>query len=75
MINSQNAKSEDLLAVIITSIFKEESSISAWMSSTEVTNNELPKLPLYDLKSIRHWQVELHVIQFIAWNISACSFL
>ena len=38
IINSQNVKSEHLLAVIITSVFKEESSVSAWTSSTEVAN-------------------------------------
>ena len=37
-INSQNVKSEHLSAVII----------------TEVTNTGLPKLPLDDLKSLRH---------------------
>ena len=75
IINSQNSKSEHLLTVIITSVFKEESSISAWTSSTEVTNTRLPKLPLDDLKSLRHQLTELHVIQVIAWNISVCSFL
>ena len=75
MINSQNVESEHLLVVIITSVFKAESSVSAWTSSTEVTNSELLKLPLDDLKSLRHRLVELHVIQFIAWNISVCSFL
>ena len=54
IINSQNVESEHLLAVIITSIFKEESSVSAWMSSTEVANTGLPKLPPDDLKSLRH---------------------
>ena len=38
IINSQNVESEHLLAVIITSIFKEESSVSAWTNSTEVDN-------------------------------------
>ena len=75
MINSQNVKSEHLLAVIITLVFKEESSISAWTSSTEVANTVLPKLPLDYLKSLRHQSSELHVIQVIAWNISICSFL
>ena len=42
IINSQNVKSEHLLAVIITSAFKEESSVSAWTSSTEVSNTGLP---------------------------------
>ena len=46
IINSQNVKSEHLLPVIITSVFKEESSVSAWTSSTEVANTGLPKLPL-----------------------------
>ena len=46
-INSQNVKSEHLLAVIITSVFKEECSVSAWMSSTEVANTGLPRLPLH----------------------------
>ena len=71
IINSQNVKSEHLLVVIIPS-FKEESSVSAWTSSTEVANTELLKLPLDDLKSFRHRQAELHVIQVIAWNISIC---
>ena len=62
IINSQNVKSEHLLAVIITSVFKEENSVSAWTSSTEVTNTGLPKLPLGDLKSLRHRLAELHVI-------------
>ena len=73
--NSQNVKSEHLSAVIITSIFKEVNSVSAWTSSTEVTSTGLPKLPLDDLKSLRHWLAELHVIQVIAWNINLCSFL
>ena len=75
IINSQNVKSEHLLAVIITSVFKEENSVSAWTSFTEVTNTGLPKLPLDDLKSFKHRLAELHVIQVIAWNVSACSFL
>ena len=75
IINTQNVKSEHLSAVIITSAFKEESSVSAWMSSTEVTNTGLPKLPLDNLKSLRHRLAELFVIQVIAWNVSACSFL
>ena len=54
IINTQNVKSEHLLAVIITSVFKEESSVSAWTSSTEVDNTGLPKLQLDDLKSLRH---------------------
>ena len=42
IINSQNVKSEHLLAVIITSaVSKEENSISAWMSSTEVASPTL----------------------------------
>ena len=72
IINSQNVKSEHLLAVIITSVFKEESSVSAWTSSIEVANTGLPKLPLDDLKSFRHWLAELHVIQVITWNICMC---
>ena len=75
IINSQNVKSEHLLAIVITSVFKEESSVSAWMSSTEVANIGLPKLPLDDLKSLRHWLAELHVIQVIVWNTSVYSFL
>ena len=75
IINSENIKSEHLLAVIITSVFKEESTVSTWTSSTEVTNTGLPKLPLDDLKSLRHRLAEVHVIQVIAWNISVCSFL
>ena len=72
IINSQDVKSEHLLAVIIASVFKEESSVSAWTSSTEVDNTGLPKLPLDDLKSLRHWLAELHVIQVIAWNNYKC---
>ena len=49
-------------ADIITSDFKEESSVSAWMSSTEVANSGLSKLPLNDLKSLRHCLAELHGI-------------
>ena len=75
IINSQNVKSEHLLAVVIASVFKEESPFSTWTSSTKVANTGLPKLPLDDLKSRRHWLAELHVIQVIAWNISVCSFL
>ena len=75
IINSENVKSEHLLAVIITLVFKEESSVSTWMNSTEVANTGLPKLPLKDLKSLRHRQAKLHVIQVIPWNLSVCSFL
>ena len=70
IINSQNVESQQLLAVIITSVFKEESSVSTWMSSTEVTNTGLPKLPLDNLKSLRRRLAELHAIQVIARNIS-----
>ena len=52
MINSQNVKSVQMSAVIITSVFREENSISAWMSSTEVTNTGLPKPLLNDQKSL-----------------------
>ena len=75
VINSKNVKLEHLLAVIITAVFKEESSVSAWTNSTEITNTELLKLPLDGLKSLRHWLSELHVIQVITWNIRVCSFL
>ena len=75
IINSQNVKSAHLSVVIVTSVFKEESSVSAWTSSTEVANTGLPKLPLGDLKSLRHQLIELHVIHVIAWNVSLCSFL
>ena len=75
IINSQNVKSEHLLAVIITSVFKEASSVSSWTSSTEVANTGLPNLKLDDLKSLRHRLAELHVIQVIAWNVSVCNFL
>ena len=34
IINIQNVESEHLLAVIITSVFEKESSVSAWTSST-----------------------------------------
>ena len=67
IINSQNVKSEYLLAVIITSVFKEESSVSAWTSSIEVANTglpKLPKLPLDDLKSLRHRLAELHACSY-----------
>ena len=40
----------NLLAVIITSVFKEENFVSARMSSREVANTGLPKLLLDDLK-------------------------
>ena len=70
IINRQNVKSEHLLAVIITSVFKEKRSAFAWTSSTEVAKTGLPKLPLDDLKLLRHRLAELHVIQVIAWNIS-----
>ena len=73
--NSQNVESEHLLAVIITSVFKEESSVSTWTSFTEVANTGLPKLPLDDMESLRHQLAELHVILVIAWNVSVCSFL
>ena len=63
IINSQNVKSEHLSAVIIISVFKEESSVSAWTSSTDVANTGLRKLPLGNL---RHQLIELHVIQVIA---------
>ena len=75
IINSHNVESEHLLAVIITSVFKKESSVSAWKSSSDVTNTGLPKLPLDDLKYLRHRLAELYVIQVIAWNISVYSFL
>ena len=75
LINSQNVKLEHLLAVIITSVFKEENSVSTWMSSTEVANSGPSKLPLDDLKSLRHLLAKLHIIQVIAWNINVCSFL
>ena len=66
IINSQNVELEHLLAVIITSVFKEESSVSAWASSTKVTNTGLPKLSMDDLKPLRHQHSKLHVIQVIA---------
>ena len=54
--NSQNVELEHLLAVIIISASKEESSRSVfvWKSSTEVASTQLPKLPLDDLKCLRH---------------------
>ena len=63
IIDSQNVKSEHLLAVVITLLFNEESSVSPRTSSTEVANTRLPKLPLDNLKSIslRHL-AELHAI-------------
>ena len=75
IIDSQNVKSEHLLAVIITSVFKEESSVSACTSSTVISNTGLPKLPLDDLKSLRHQLAEPHVMHVIAWNINVCSFV
>ena len=75
IINIQNVKLEHLLAVIITSVLKVENSVSTWMSFTEVANTGLPKVPLGDLKSLRHRLAELYVIQVIAWNISICRFL
>ena len=75
IINSQNVKLEHLLAVTITSVFKEENFVSAWTSFMEVAKTGLPKLPLDDPKCLRHWLAELHVIQVIAWNISVCTFL
>ena len=62
IINNQNVESEHLLVVVIISLFKEESSVSAWTSSTEATNTGLPKLPVDDLKSLKHRLAELHVI-------------
>ena len=62
IINNQNVESEHLLVVVIISLFKEESSVSAWTSSTQVTNTGLLKLPVDDLKSLRHRLAELHVI-------------
>ena len=41
IINSQNVKTEHLLAVILTSVFKEESSVSTRTSSTEVAKTGL----------------------------------
>ena len=61
IINSQNVKSVHLLAIIITSVFKEKSPVSIWTSFTEVANTGLPKLPLDDLKSLRHRLTALHV--------------
>ena len=74
IINSQDVQSEHLSAVFITSVFKEESSISIWTSSTGIDNTVLLELPLNNLKSLRHWLAELHVIQVIAWNINVYSF-
>ena len=62
IINNQNVESEHLLVVIIISLFKDESSVSAWTSSTEVTNTGLPKLTVDGLKSLKHRLAELHVI-------------
>ena len=62
IINNQNVESEHLLVVIIIPLFKDESSVSAWTSSTEVTNTGLPKLTVEGLKSLKHWLAELHVI-------------
>ena len=74
IISNQTVKSEHLSVIMITSVFKEEISVSTWTSSTEVSNTRLPKLPLNDLISLRHQLAELHVIQVIAWNISVCNF-
>ena len=72
IINSQNVKLEHLLAVTIISVFKKESSVCTWTSSTEVTNTELLKLNtellkllLDELKSLRHWLAELHIIKVL----------
>ena len=62
IISDQNVESEHLLVVVIISLFKDESSVSARTSSTEVTNTGLPKLPVDDLKSLKHRLAELHVI-------------
>ena len=62
IINNQNVELENLLAVVIISLFKEESSVSAWTSSIEVTNTGLSKLLVDDLKSLRHRLAKLHVI-------------
>ena len=62
IINNQNVESEHLLVVVIISLFKDESSVSAWTSSTEVTNTGLPKLTVDGLKSLKHRLAELHVI-------------
>ena len=65
IINSQNVKSEHLSPVIIASVFKEESSVFTWTSSTEITNTGLPKLLLDDLKFLRHRLAELHVYKLL----------
>ena len=62
IINNQNVESEHLLVVVIISLSKDESSVSAWTSSTEVTNTGLPKMTVEGLKSLKHWLAELHVI-------------
>ena len=62
IINNQNVEAEHLLVIVIISLFKEESSVSAWTSSTEVTNTGLPKLPVDDLQFLRQWLAELHAI-------------
>ena len=66
IINSHNVKPEHMLAVIITSVFKEQSSVSTWTNSTEIDNTGLLKLALDDLKSPRHQLTKAHVIQGIA---------
>ena len=58
-------KSEHLSVVIIITVIKEESSVSSG----------LPKFTLDDLKSLKQWLAELHVVQVIAWNIGVCGFL
>ena len=51
IINSQNVKPEHVaIALIITSVFKEENFVSPRMSSREVANTGLPKLLLDELK-------------------------
>ena len=44
IMNSQNVKSEHMSAVILTSLFKEVSFVSAWRSSKEVANTGWPEV-------------------------------
>ena len=64
--NKQSNINQNISAVIILSISKQESLVSAWMSSTEIPSIRLPKLPLDDLKYLRHKIGELYGMQVFA---------
>ena len=76
--NKQSNVNQKISTVIITSISKQESLVSAWMSSTEVVNIGLPKLPLDDLEYLRHKIAELYGIKYLQFSVAtldirACS--